>query len=98
MVELVNRDMLKSKIVLNRLSSEEMQERLNLTPNSYYHKLNGKRGFTEVELEILLNMFGKSIFFVDLCYDKRSIKEVEKNDDRRKGILLAKNKLHSKRR
>lgn len=63
---LVDRDVLKSQIVLKHKSTSEMCNILSMSENSYYNKLNGKRGFTEGELCILLKLFGKSIF----CYDK----------------------------
>ncbi len=69
----IDRDVLKSKIVLKKLSRSDMCNLLSLSENSYYNKLSGKRDFTENEIAILVKNFGKSIFFAPNGYEKRSI-------------------------
>lgn len=68
---LINRSVLKSKIVLNSLTYIDMCSLLHITENTYYSKLNGKKGFTEEEIFILVRYFGKSIFFNFSCNEKR---------------------------
>lgn len=71
---LIDRKVLKSKIILKSLSYIDMCSLLNITENSYYNKLNGKRGFTEAEIFVLVKLFGKDIFFDIPCYEKRKKK------------------------
>ena len=73
--DILDRNVLKSKIVLNGLTTHYMCNVLSVSENSYYNKVNGKRGFNEEELCILYDMFGKSIFFPKSCYVKRNRKE-----------------------
>jgi hypothetical protein len=73
---LLNRQALKSKIVLNNLTAQDMCAMLSMSENSYYNKLNGKRDFTESELCVIYNFFGKTVFFPNSCYEKRKRKEV----------------------
>lgn len=79
--DILDRNILRSKIVLHGLTTKDMCKMLSLSENSYYNKLNGKRGFTEEELCVLFDVFGKAIFFPKVCYEKRKKRKEEKNDN-----------------
>ncbi len=44
------------------IKSKELAEKLGIDNSSFSLKLNNKRKFTEAEISVLFNIFGKSIF------------------------------------
>ena len=48
------------------VSVKEISEKLNITPQAYYYKQNGKRKFNLNELRILLKEFKVDLFDIDM--------------------------------
>ncbi len=69
---LIDRKMVKSKMILQGISTIEICDLLQITDTSFYNKINGKREFTETEISTLVAIFGTSIFFDNACYVKGS--------------------------
>lgn len=67
---IVNRDVVRSKMVLKHISVKHVCELLGITDVSFYNKINGKREFTETEICNLVSLFGNSIFFDFCCLEK----------------------------
>lgn len=72
---IVNRDVVRSKMVLKHISVQHICELLGITDVSFYNKINGKREFTETEICNLVSLFGNSIFFDFCCLEKPKRKE-----------------------
>lgn len=64
---LVNRTNLKSLLVSNNMSRNELCSTLGITYQCLTMKLKGKTGFTENEISILLSLFGSQIFLPNLA-------------------------------
>lgn len=71
---LIDRRQLKANMIAHGLSTKDMCNMLSITDTSFYNKINGKFGFTEEEISILISYFGKSIFFTNKCYELRNKK------------------------
>ena len=74
---IINRDVVRARMVLKHISVKDVCELLNITDVSFYNKINGKREFTETEICNLVSIFGNSIFF-DLCCLEKPNKERRK--------------------
>lgn len=75
---IIDRDMLKSKMVLKHITTKELCELLKITDVSFYNKVNGKREFNESEICNLVSIFGNSIFFDKCCLVKPTNGKEEK--------------------
>jgi len=64
---LINRKVVRSKMVLADMTVKDVCNVLNITDVSFYNKINGKREFTESEIYSLVSLFGNSIFFDYAC-------------------------------
>lgn len=60
---LVNRDRLKSQMVLRRMEQKDLATILSIGDSTVSRKMNGLNYFTEDEIIILKEKFGNSIFY-----------------------------------
>jgi len=58
----LDRTKLRIEMIKRDIKSKELAEKLGIDDSSFSLKLNNKRKFTEAEISILFNIFGKSIF------------------------------------
>lgn len=74
---LINRKVVRSKMVLADMTVKDICNVLNITDVSFYNKINGKREFTESEIYALVSLFGSSIFFDYACLEIPNIERRE---------------------
>lgn len=58
----LDRKKLKIEMIKRDIKSKDLAEKLGIDDSSFSLKLNNKRKFTEAEISVLFNIFGKSIF------------------------------------
>jgi len=58
----LDRTKLRIEMIKRDIKSKELAEKLGIDNSSFSLKLNNKRKFTEAEISVLFNIFGKSIF------------------------------------
>lgn len=78
---LINRKVVRSKMVLKGMTVKELCDILDMTDVSFYNKINGKREFTESEIFKLISLFGNSIFFDYVCLEIPNKKGGKRSDD-----------------
>lgn len=59
----INYDNIRAEMARKKISGVEIAKKLNLSQNSFYKKINGKRNFTALELGILANILDTEINF-----------------------------------
>lgn len=57
----MNTNLLKSQIVLNNMSVEDVVEKLDISKSAYYRKLKGNTEFTRKEINSLIKLLNLDV-------------------------------------
>lgn len=61
-------ELLKVKRILSKVSQKELAEKLNMTPNGYRNKENGKQEFKQTEIKKIKDLFNLTLEEVDQIF------------------------------